>query len=53
MRSVNKYILFILLMLCCNAAYSFENGNMYMNVRYDRSMNEFEKPFVDQIITNQ
>lgn len=53
MRSINKYIFFITLMLCCNITYSFENGNPYMSVRYERSMNEFEKPLVDQVITNQ
>lgn len=52
MRSIN-YMLFIMCVLCCNAVYSFEGNNGWMGVKYERSMKEFGKPFVDQVITNQ
>ena len=39
--------------LWCNATYSFESNTITTDVRYEASMNEFGKPFVDQMITNQ
>ena len=52
MKSTNKSILLILLVLCCSAGYSFESGGCNMVTRYECALSEFEKSLVDQIITN-